>query len=106
MTEYKTLKEFYPYYLSEHNLGISRSLHFIGTFLVILNLVAFIVSLNFKFILLSVFFGYFFAWLGHFVFEKNRPATFKYPIKSLASDFIMFWQMLTFELPFKGKLKE
>jgi hypothetical protein len=55
---------------------------------------------------MSVFFGYFFAWLGHFVFEKNRPATFKYPLKSLASDFIMFWEMLTFEIPFKGKLKE
>ncbi|MFT6070377.1 MAG: hypothetical protein ACJAT2_000823 [Bacteriovoracaceae bacterium] len=106
MTEYKTLKEFYPYYLTEHNLGVSRSLHFIGTSLVIINLIAFIVSLSFKFLLMSVFFGYFFAWLGHFVFEKNRPATFKYPLKSLASDFIMFWEMLTFEIPFKGKLKE
>jgi hypothetical protein len=106
MAEYKTLKEFYPYYLTEHNLGISRSLHFIGTSLVIINFIAFIVSLDYIFILSAIVFGYLFAWIGHFVFEKNRPATFKYPIKSLASDFIMFWQMLTFEIPFKGKLSK
>lgn len=106
MTEYKTLKDFYPYYLTEHNLGISRSLHFVGTCLVLINLIAFIVTLKYEFIVSSILFGYLFAWVGHFVFEKNRPATFKYPFKSLASDFIMFWQMLTFELPFKGKLVE
>lgn len=106
MQEYKTLKEFYPYYLTEHNLGISRSLHFIGTTLVIINLIIFITTVNPFFILSSVFFGYFFAWIGHFIFEKNKPATFKYPFKSLASDFIMYWQMLTFEIPFKGKLSE
>ena len=103
--EYKTLKEFYPYYLSEHNLGVCRSLHFIGTSLVLLSLVAFITTLKVKYLIACPVAGYFFAWVGHFIFEKNRPATFKYPIKSLASDFIMYWEMITFVLPFKGKLK-
>lgn len=103
--EYKTLKEFYPYYLSEHNSGICRTLHFIGTTIVLLNLVAFISSLNITFLVLCPLSGYFFAWIGHFLFEKNRPATFKYPLKSLMSDFLMYWDMITFELPFKGELK-
>lgn len=104
-TEYKTLKEFYPYYLSEHNLGTCRTLHFIGTTLVLISLVAFIATLNFKYLVLCPIFGYFFAWVGHFIFEKNRPATFKYPLKSLICDFIMYWDMLRFEIPFEGKLK-
>jgi hypothetical protein len=106
LNDYKSLKDFYPYYLTEHNSGVCRTLHFIGTSLVIINMTAFVASLNYQYILLSIFFGYSFAWVGHFIFEKNRPATFKYPFKSLACDFIMFWQMLSFEIPFKGKLKE
>ena len=48
--------------------------------------------------------GYGFAWFGHFMIEKNKPATFKYPFYSLASDFIMFWHILTFQI--NDKLKE
>ena len=39
--------------------------------------------------------GYGCAWIGHFVFEKNRPATWQYPFYSLMGDWVMFAQMLT-----------
>ena len=52
-------------------------------------------------LILLPFIGYGFAWVGHFVFEKNRPATFKYPFYSLQGDFVMFWQLLTGQLPFR-----
>lgn len=103
--EYTTLKEFYPYYLSEHSNGICRTLHFIGTTIVIISFIAFLATLNLKYLAICPIAGYFFAWIGHFIFEKNRPATFKYPLKSLASDFIMYWEMLSFQLPFSGELK-
>tara|TARA_B100000686_G_scaffold282045_1_gene304183 strand:- start:261 stop:413 length:153 start_codon:yes stop_codon:yes gene_type:complete len=44
-------------------------------------------------------FGYGFAWVGHYFIEKNRPATFQYPLYSLLGDFVMFWQILV------GKIK-
>ncbi|TAK93078.1 MAG: DUF962 domain-containing protein [Aquabacterium sp.] len=43
---------------------------------------------------------YGFAWVGHFRFERNRPATFTYPLYSLMGDWVMFWQTLTGKLPF------
>ena len=43
-------------------------------------------------------FGYGFAWVGQFFFEKNRPATFKYPLYSLGSDFVMFFHILTMQI--------
>ena len=102
---YKNFNEFYPYYLSEHSNGVCRTLHFIGTSFVIISFLAFITTLKVKYLILCPVMGYLFAWLGHFLFEKNRPATFKYPLKSLLSDFVMFWEMLTFKIPFSGKLK-
>jgi len=89
-----TLKEFYPFYLKEHSNSISRILHFIGTSLVILLIPAALIFNNVKLLLLIPFVGYGFAWIGHFFFEKNKPATFQYPGYSLASDFILFWDLL------------
>lgn len=89
-----SLKEFYPYYLKEHLNSTSRVLHFIGTSLVILLIPAAIYLQDASYLILIPFVGYGFAWMGHFFFEKNKPATFKYPAFSLASDFMLFWDLL------------
>ena len=89
-----TLKEFYPFYLKEHSNSTSRILHFIGTSLVLLLIPAALIFKDAKLLILIPFVGYGFAWAGHFFFEKNKPATFQYPGYSLASDFILFWDLL------------
>lgn len=101
--KYKTLKEFYPFYLSEHQNLNSRILHFIGTGLVVMSLFAAVLFHQWRFLLITPFLGYGFAWVGHYFFEKNKPATFKYPAYSLASDFILFWDLLTGSQPFNSK---
>lgn len=93
--KYKTLKEFYPFYLTEHVNRTNRILHVIGTTLVISLLIYLIVTMNFKLLLAAPLIGYGFAWVGHFIFEKNRPATFEYPFYSFLSDFIMWFQVIT-----------
>jgi hypothetical protein len=96
--QYQSLREFYPFYLLEHQNFISRLLHFIGTggFMGIVFWSIF--SQTWWLLLLGPVCGYGFAWIGHFVFEKNRPATFKYPAYSLASDFVMFYHILTLQI--------
>ena len=92
--DFKSLKEIYPYYLSEHQHPTSRRLHFIGTALLFLILAAAIYLSNYWILWLIPIVGYGFAWVGHFFFEKNKPATFKYPFYSLASDFILFYHLM------------
>lgn len=101
--KFKTLKEFYPFYLTEHRNLTSRVLHFIGTGLVVLSVFTGILFHEWRFILATPFLGYGFAWVGHFFFEKNKPATFQYPLFSLASDFLLFWDLLTGNQSFKTK---
>ncbi len=92
--KYQSLKEFYPFYLSEHTNLTCRRLHFFGTTLVFIFLGLFLYTLNFGYFLLIPISGYGFAWIGHFFFEKNKPATFQYPLYSFCSDFIMYWDIL------------
>ena len=92
--QYKTLKEFYPYYLEEHRHPISRLLHFVGTGLLLVILGTSVFSGNYTWLIPIPLVGYGFAWIGHFFFEKNKPATFQYPLFSLASDFILFFDLL------------
>ena len=92
---YNSLKEFYPFYLTEHSNTTCRTLHFVGTGLVIISFLTFLVTFTWYYLAVIPFLGYGFAWVGHFFFEKNKPATFQYPGYSLASDFIMFWDLLT-----------
>lgn len=102
-TKFKSLKEFYPFYLSEHQNPISRKLHFIGTALLFVILAIAIFLSNYWFLWLLPVIGYGFAWVGHFFFEKNRPATFDYPFYSLASDFVLFFHLLTGKEKFNPK---
>ena len=102
-SKYNSFSSFYPYYLTEHRNPTSRKLHFIGTALIIFCLIiGFVSGETFWFIIIPLC-GYGFAWVGHFFFEKNKPATFQYPFYSLASDFVMFWHTLTGQLPQKIK---
>ena len=87
--QYKSFKEFYPFYLSEHSSKTSRRLHYIGS-LSVLSLLAYgLVSQQFYLLFWLPLLGYGPAWVGHFVFEKNRPATFKYPLYSFMGDWVM-----------------
>jgi hypothetical protein len=97
----KSFREFYPFYLSEHQNSTSRTLHFIGTALVFIVLFYAIYTGNGWFIIGIPIVGYGFAWAGHYFFEKNKPATFQYPLWSLASDFKLFFELLTGKQKFK-----
>jgi len=92
---YTTFWDFYPYYLTEHARPLNRALHFVGTTLVIACFIAAIVLGKPLLFIAVPLAGYGFAWVGHFIFEKNRPATFKYPFYSLGSDFVMYYHTIT-----------
>jgi hypothetical protein len=95
---YTSFKEFWPYYLTEHARVHTRALHYLGTSLVVLlGLAALWTGRYWLFAAMPVA-GYFFAWVAHFAVEKNRPATFTYPLWSLVADFKMWWLWLTFRL--------
>lgn len=96
---FNSFREFYPYYLSEHQDRTCRRLHFIGSTLALACLVTAVVTLNAWWILAGLFVGYLFAWIGHFGFEKNRPATFKHPFYSFAGDWVMYLDVL------RGRIK-
>ena len=103
MQRIKTYKAFYPYYLSEHENLTCRVLHFIGTALVISITIYSLTVSNYKLLWLLPLIGYGFAWIGHFFYEKNKPATFKYPLWSLYSDFKMFFGILFGGIRFEHK---
>lgn len=91
---YQSFREFYPFYLGEHADINCRRLHFAGSFLVLAVFIFALSSGRFELLLSLPVIGYGFAWVGHFVFEKNRPATFTYPFYSLLGDWVMFWDIL------------
>ena len=91
---FPNFREFYPFYLSEHSNRISRRLHFIGSCGVLLLLGAGIATRNGWWLGGALVCGYGFAWIGHFFFEKNRPATFQHPLYSFIGDWAMFKDIL------------
>ena len=97
---YGSFAAFYPYYIGEHSNRTCRRIHVVGTTLVIAAFVAFLLTLNGWWLLAMPLAGYGFAWVGHFVFEKNRPATFKYPLWSLMGDFRMWFEVVSGRRPF------
>lgn len=98
-TRHTSFRAFYPFYLSEHANRTCRRLHFVGTSLVIGAVVAAIHSGNIAWLALAPLAGYGFAWVGHFVFEKNKPASFKQPLYSFIGDWAMYWDIL------RGRIK-
>lgn len=94
MQRYRSFAEFYPFYLSEHADPACRRLHFAGTLAVLALLVAAPATGRWWLLALAPVAGYGAAWAGHFFFEKNRPATFRYPWYSLRGDFRMFLDVL------------
>jgi hypothetical protein len=99
MARFASFREFYPFYLAEHANRTSRRLHFVGSCGVLALLGVAIVRGNPWWLLAALLCGYGFAWVGHFFFEKNRPATFKHPFYSFVGDWVMFKDILT------GKVK-
>jgi hypothetical protein len=97
---YRSFGDFYPFYLSEHSRRGTRRLHFVGTLLVIGTLVYALATQHWSALALLPVFGYGFAWMAHFAVEKNRPATFTYPLYSLVGDFRMFADMVRGRIPF------
>ena len=87
--------DFWPYYLREHSRPETRALHYIGTSLAVAAALTALLFQIWWLLLLIPVAGYFFAWVGHYGIEKNRPATFTYPLWSLAADFKMWWLWLT-----------
>ncbi len=97
---FSSFAQFYPYYLGEHSNTICRRLHFVGTTLIVAILAYTVISQNPWSLAAVPLVGYGFAWVGHFFFEHNRPATFKHPIYSLIGDWVMWWQMLSGKIRF------
>ena len=96
---FKTFAEFYPFYLSEHRDLISRRLHVIGSSIAVVLLISALVSQLWFLIGIAVIQGYACAWVGHFFFEHNRPATFTYPRYSLMGDWRLWWETVTGKRP-------
>jgi hypothetical protein len=98
---FRSFAEFYPFYLAEHRHPVSRGLHYIGTWGAVVCMVALAVSGRPWWLLGALLSGYSFAWVGHFAFERNRPATFQHPLYSLAGDFRMWWDLNLGRLKFR-----
>ena len=97
---FSSFAEFYPYYLQEHSNPVCRRLHYAGSLLVLAILAYALLSQQWLWLLAMPLAGYGFAWVGHFVFEKNRPATFDYPLYSLMGDWVMLKDAFTGRIRF------
>jgi hypothetical protein len=94
-SEFKSFDDFWPFYVREHSNKTNRALHFVGTTLAVTSLATGLVTGKKGLMIAAPFLGYGFAWIGHFVVEKNRPATFQHPLWSLRGDFVMWWKIAT-----------
>jgi hypothetical protein len=97
---FASFADFYPFYLDEHANRTSRRLHFVGTSIAAVLLAAALFTGTPGLVLAALLQGYAFAWVGHFFFEHNKPATFKYPRYSLMGDWRMWFEILTGKIKF------
>lgn len=91
---FSSFREFYPFYLGEHSDRRCRRMHFVGSWLVLASITAAIVTRNAWWLVGAPLCGYGCAWIGHFAFEKNKPATFRHPVYSLMGDWMLFADIL------------
>jgi hypothetical protein len=92
-TDFRSFEEFWPYYLREHSKEVTRALHFAGTTTAMVAIAAGVVLRRPALLIAAPVVGYGLSWIGHFFVEKNRPATFKYPLWSFQGDMKM-WRMI------------
>ena len=97
---FKSFAEFYPFYLKEHSNRTCRRLHFVGSSLGLVFLATMLATGNLLWLLAGLLCGYAFAWIGHFGFEKNKPASFKRPLYSFMGDWVMYKDIWTGRIPF------
>jgi len=97
---FETFEDFWPFYVREHSLSSTRTFHFIGTTLGLICFGLTVLTANLWFLFGGLWLSYGFAWFSHFFIEKNRPATFKYPIYSFLADFRMYYLM------WRGQMQE
>lgn len=95
---YRTFEEFWPYYVKEHQKKATRIFHFVGTSAAMACLAGGVITKRRWMVALAPIAGYGPAWVSHFFIEKNRPATFDYPVWSLRADFVMWWKMVRREM--------
>ena len=104
MSRFSSFADFYPFYLSEHSNRTCRRLHFAGTTIGLICLLSAVTTGNFWWVFVGLVAGlvagYLFAWIGHFFFEKNRPATFTYPLYSFVGDWVMWRDILARKIKF------
>jgi hypothetical protein len=97
---FDSFRAFYPFYLDEHRNRTCRRLHFLGSSLALVCLALLVTTGNAGWLLAGLVCGYGCAWIGHFFFEKNRPATFKYPLYSFVGDWVMYADIWRGRIPF------
>lgn len=97
---FRSFADFYPFYLQEHSNATCRRLHFLGSSVGLLCLVMLLATGRPQYLLYGLLAGYGFAWIGHFAFENNRPATFRHPLYSFVGDWVMFKDILVGRIRF------
>ena len=98
--QFTSFGQFYPYYLREHSNRNCRRLHFVGSSIALVCLIAVVITGHAVWLVMALIAGYGLAWIGHFVFEKNRPASFQRPLYSFRGDWVMWRDMLRGKIPF------
>nr|HET7859985.1 DUF962 domain-containing protein [Caldimonas sp.] len=97
---YRSFDDFYPFYLSEHANRTSRRLHFVGSSIALVLLALAAWTGSWWLVVVALLEGYAFAWVGHFFFEHNKPATFKYPLLSFMGDWRLWWDIVRGRIAF------
>src|SRR5262245_22916871 len=96
--DFKSFDEFWPFYVGEHSEPTNRTLHAVGTAVSTGLVLAAIADRKWKLLPLALIPGYGAAWIGHFLIEKNKPATFEHPVWSLMADYKMLAMMIKGEM--------